>query len=63
MHYVTYGDETGFENRTRGFVGGNGADSKAKSLIAQGFKIVQVIMGNQPAWVYNHGEVHYYSRR
>lgn len=63
MHYVTYGDKTGLENRTRGFIGGNGADSKAKSLIAQGHKIVRVMMGNQLAWAYNNGEIHYYSKR
>lgn len=63
MHYVTYGNATGFENRTRGFVGGNGADSKARSLIAQGYKIVRVMMGNQLAWTCNHGEVYYHSRR
>jgi len=63
MHYVTFGEKTGFENRTREFIGGNGADSKAKSLIAQSHKIVRVMMGNQLAWAYNNGEVYYYSRR
>jgi len=49
MHHVTWG-LIGTENCSTKFIGGNGADAKAKSLIALGHPVVIVYMGNIPVW-------------